>query len=105
MREPGLLLHLGASGYYKHLSGAAGDDFRLRQRPESYVFSTRLADTGVLPADGLTTAGMELAGVIGPVSIQAEHLVSRVDSREQGELDFDGSYIYLSWFPTGESRS
>ncbi len=98
------VLHLGVSGYHKHLGSDAGADFRVRQRPESHLFGTRLLDTGTIPADSSSVLGVELAGAMGPFLMQAEYLRNRVDLIDAGTSDFDGAYAWLSWIATGESR-
>jgi len=98
------LVHIGASGMRQHFGADAGQDFRLRQRPEVHLFSTRLLDTGGIDADDSSTLGIEFAAVAGPLSAQAEYLRKRVDYSEQPSATFDGFYTYLSWLVTGESR-
>lgn len=103
--EEDRLIHVGASGYYKYLGKDAGPEFRLRQRPETHLFATRLLDTGAMPADSTTVIGVELAGATGPFSFQSEYLRDRVDYTDLGTAEFSGAYAYLSWVATGESRS
>ncbi len=99
------LLHIGASAYRRHLGADAGLGFRIRQRPESRVFLTRLVDTGRIDADDFTVIGAEFATVRGPWSLQAEHLVAKADLRNRSSREFSGSYVFGSWFATGESRT
>jgi phosphate-selective porin OprO and OprP len=98
------LVHVGASGYYKHLGAEAGRNFRVRQRPESRIFSVRLADTGPRDADSTAALGAEFATVHGPLSFQGEYMVNRVDY-VAGDATFDGAYVQASWFATGERRA
>jgi phosphate-selective porin OprO/OprP len=98
------VLHFGVSAMRRHLGSDAGTDFRIRQRPESRVFPTRLIDTGRIPTKDVTILGAEIAAVRGPWTFQAEHIRSNVDLRSGATVDFDGAYTFASWFATGESR-
>ena len=83
-----------------------GDDIRFRQRPEFHAAANRLVDTGnITNVDNIQRYGLEAAAVAGPFSIQGEYLKTKV-SRDNGmtDVDFDGSYVYASYFLTGESR-
>lgn len=99
------LIHLGISGYHKHLGADAGRNFRIRQRPESRIFSTRLVDTGTIDADSTAALGLEFAAIWGPFSLQGEYMRNRVDYTAQPAATFDGAYGFASWFVTGESRA
>ncbi len=97
------VLHLGVSSFYRDVRGK--NRYRLRSRPESslapYFFSTgQLADV-----DDAVAFAVEVAGAIGPVSIQAEYMRTQL-WRDEGRSNpyFDGAYAEASWFPTGESR-
>jgi phosphate-selective porin OprO and OprP len=98
------LLHLGASAAKRHFGADAGVGFRVRQRPESRVFATRLVDTGRIDSDDFTVYGAEFAAIRGPWSMQGEYLTARAELRNRTEVDFDGAYVQTSWFATGESR-
>lgn len=98
-------LHLGVAASME--SPQLGDDAaRFRARPEANVDGDRLIDTGTITnVDDITKYGLEAAWVQGPFSLQAEYLNANV-SRTAGNPDaeFDGYYVYGSWFLTGESR-
>ena len=103
LREEERVLHLGVSSFYRGVRGK--NRYRLRSRPESslapYLFSTgRLADV-----DDAVAFAVEVAGAIGPVSIQGEYSRTKL-WRDAGRRDpsFYGAYVEASWFPTGESR-
>jgi phosphate-selective porin OprO/OprP len=55
-----------------------------------------------LIADDYTTANLEAALVMGPLSVQSELFATRVDDVGQ---DFYGGYVYGSYFLTGENRA
>ncbi|WP_321393019.1 OprO/OprP family phosphate-selective porin [Emcibacter sp.] len=106
------LVHVGASVRHRELDEAG--EVRYRQRPHNhqagrYVdtsFHDPIADETVhIAADSDTFYGLELAGVMGPFSAQAEwawqtaNLTAMTDN-----ATFSGGYIDLSYFITGESR-
>lgn len=102
--DAGRFLHLGVSGYRRHLTSDSGASFRIRQRPEVRVFGTRLVDTGPHPASNSTALGLELAGSNGPLAVQGEYLRNRVAYRQQEDATFHGGYLQAGWFLTGEHR-
>ncbi len=97
-RKRNQVLHIGGSFEYRSLD----DRFRIRTRPESGSAS-RLITTDLLrDADDVVTFGLEAAAVWGPFSVQGEYLRTNLFRSE--DVAFDGGYVQLSWFPTGESR-
>lgn len=106
MRTDNSLLHLGFAATVYEPEHSNDQTFRFRQRPESRPDGTRLIDTGVISdADEATAYGAELLWMRGPASLQAEYITTKV-SRTAGlpSVDFDGWYVALSYFLTGESR-
>jgi phosphate-selective porin OprO/OprP len=103
--EDGKILHLGASGYWRRPGG--NGVVRFRDRPEIAVDSIRLVDTGNIAARSYHLLAGEVAGVWGPVTAQAEYLRVGVNRSAPGlsNVNFDGGYVALSYFLTGESRS
>ena len=101
----GGLVHLGAASYYRRLGRDAGDGFRVRQRPESRIFATRLVDTGAADAASSAAAGVEFAGLWGSWSVQGELMRNYVDYYTLPNATYDGAYLYASWFATGEQRA
>ena len=98
------VIHLGVAASYR---GSDGDnEIRFRERPESHVTDTRLVDTDIIPAyDNETLYGLEAAAVFGPFSAQSEYMQASVDVSGSGsDPDFNGWYIYGSYFLTGEHR-
>ena len=100
----GRLLHLGVSGSYIDPNGAV----RFRSRPEAHL-APRFVDTRVgttdIPSDQAWLVGTEAAFICGPFSLQAEYIRTWVDTIAGGTADFDGYYVYGSWFVTGEQRA
>ena len=96
------VLHLGIAGAWEDPND---NDMRFRARPESHKTSTRLVDTGAIPdPDQFTRLGLEAATVLGPFSLQGEYITVAAESETVDDADFDGWYVYGSWFLTGESR-
>ncbi|MGD2074678.1 MAG: OprO/OprP family phosphate-selective porin [Gammaproteobacteria bacterium] len=100
--EKGRVLHLGAAGAWEDPND---NDVRFRARPESHKTGTRLVDTADIPEpDTFTRYGLEAATVLGPFSLQGEYMGIAAQSDAVSDPDFDGWYVYGSWFLTGESR-
>ncbi len=94
------LLHVGGSFSTRDPNG----DTRYRSRPEAR-FVDFLVDTGDFPASRIKLYGIELVGVRGPWSFQAEYIQSNVSGTDSGSANFWGSYVQVGWFITGEQKS
>ena len=57
-----------------------------------------------IDATGSSIIGLEAAGVLGSYWAQAEYIRNDVDTDNLGDLTFDGVYVELGYFITGESR-
>ena len=95
------LVHLGGSYSVRALRGAA---YTVDFKGESALTTNSVAATS-LAADGVQLAGLEGAWVSGPLSLQSEYVVSMVDQVNGPQADFEGGYIFASWFLTGETRT
>ncbi|MDH5822790.1 porin [Luteimonas sp. RD2P54] len=113
LREPGRVLHLGASATRETPDSRIGEDgarmpasVRWRAKPEAALTSVRLVDSGALPGvDAIDRQGLELLWIAGPWSVQGEYL--RQSTSLEGALptySTDGYYVFASWVLTGESR-
>lgn len=101
--DPGQVIHLGFSSEYRRLDSS--DEVRFRARPESSVTNQRLVNTGRIEGGDYTLKfNAEIAAVYGPFSLQGEYFHTQVARNGLSDLNFDGSYIYGSYFITGESR-
>lgn len=94
------VLHLGLSASY---TASRKDAFQYRSTPECFV-APFVVDTGEMKAEYSAIYGLEAAFIRGPWTLQAEHLHSYVNRNDGDNVRFMGSYAYLSWFITGESR-
>lgn len=94
------LVHLGTGVLHTHDHDGL---MRYRARPQIHE-GPFLMDTGVFPARSSTSANLEFATVMGPVSLQSEWFVTNVDRTAAGNATIYGGYAYLSWFLTGENR-
>ncbi len=107
--EPGHILQLGLSGYYRDdlKEGGFADAVRLSDRPNVRVDGGTLADTGVIRnVESLNYLGLETTYVNGPLTLAGEY--GRVTAERKAgleKLEFDGYYVYGTWFLTGESRN
>ncbi len=104
MKSDSGVVHLGASLVSYESVNSTTDTMRFRQRPESRNDGSRLIDTGNIPADGATAYGLEAAWAGGPFSVQGEYMATSVDVIGGPDADFDGYYLFGSWFVTGEAR-
>lgn len=114
INEPGRLIHVGASGY--RVQDLAGNSVALADRPnvrvdngniESVTIPGGVSATGV--QTGVKTAtyyDLEGAGILGPFAVQGEYNHMHLDRFGTApSLNFDGYYVYGTFFLTGESRS
>lgn len=126
------LVHLGASTSWRHATRGGnevtGPQFvRFRARPEQRDFAedidgtshdgvlnpgnaNRLVDTGNIQANSATIIGTEFVWIRGPFSLQAEYAFTSangavVSKKNVGDQWFDGGYIQVSYFLTGENRT
>lgn len=102
--EKGKLLHLGVSGAYEEQNDS---ELRFRSRMEAHGVDTRYLNTDFIPKPDTTSKlGLEAATVYGPFSLQGEYYFVSADSDQANfdEPDYNGGYIFGSWFITGESR-
>lgn len=93
------LFHVGISATQKD----TGSTFRFRARPEAHL-SGRFVDTGRFTADSATIFDLELAGVFGPFWFAGEYLTADVDATSAGDPSFDGFFVQVGYFLTGEHR-
>ncbi len=107
------VLHLGLGATWReptennssNTSGAKFSTVRFRSKPESNILAQRFVDTGeIRNVDQYTTTGLELAGAIGPASLQAEYQTTQVTRDNGPSLDFSGWYAQAAYTLTGEKR-
>jgi phosphate-selective porin OprO/OprP len=107
------LVHVGASAY--HAQDLAGNAVTLASAPNVRVDNGQLesvAIAGSVAANGVQTGvkdatfyGLEGAGVYGPFAVQGEYSHMHLDRYgTAASLNFDGYYVFGSFFLTGESR-
>ncbi|HOV33830.1 MAG TPA: porin [Candidatus Hydrogenedens sp.] len=102
------LLHLGLAYSHRNPDGAT---LRYKTTPECALANTytdtdryegfRITDA---VADDVDLFGTEFLLIYGPLSIQAEQAFSYVDTDFSGSREFQGGYVYTSYFLTGENR-
>ena len=102
----GAVLHLGLSGAYR-APDQGFNHLRIRARPEAHLADISFVDSRTIRAvDNYTVLGAEFAGARGPTLLQAEYIHSFVNRAPgRSDLQFDGWYVFGSWFITGESHS
>ncbi len=102
--DDNIAVHLGASGYWREPD--SDNEVSFEERPESHVTNVRLVDTDTIDdVNSYYGIGGELAAVWGPFSAQGEYIYTNVDRDDASDPDFDGFYVFGSYFLTGESRN
>lgn len=103
------LVHVGASAFHA-TNFAANTLTNIGDRPNTRVdggqiVSATITGTATTGAKSADFIGGEAAFVYGPFSLQGEYgslTVNRLAGAE--DVNFDGFYLFGSWFLTGESR-
>lgn len=95
------LIHTGLDFLY---TDPRTDTARFRARPGEIRETQRLIDTGLIPANSFSVAGLELATVTGPFSLQSELYATSVDRIQTSDVMLYGGYFQGSYFLTGENR-
>lgn len=94
------LVHLGAGVLY---TDDQNNTVQFRARPQIHE-GPRLIDSGILDATSYTTGNVEAAVVWGPVTVQSEAFLSRVNMSIADPATIGGAYTHVSYFLTGENR-
>ena len=108
-RMTGLPVYSGSGRRLVHLGGSYSirnpnnNTISFSARPEAR-FSPDFIATGDISADKGTIWGLEAAAVFGQLWTQFEWLQSDVPSDDLGNLSFEGSYVEVGYFWTGETR-
>ena len=101
------LLQTGLSYSYRDIPGLVPGQlrgYRLRAKPEANL-APCVVNTGWLDdTDHVNALGPELLFVYGPFSVQSEYLWLWLDRTAHAGAAFDGGYIFVSYFLTGENR-
>jgi phosphate-selective porin OprO/OprP len=105
--DAGKIVHLGVSGFYRARlkSGDVADAVRLNDRPNIRIDNGNIADTGVITnVRSMRYAGVEAAGVLGPVTVAGEAGRLWLDRIRSRNARFSGYYGYATYMVTGETR-
>jgi phosphate-selective porin OprO/OprP len=98
------VVHLGVDYIHRFRDGTP-DTLRYRQSPGSHL-AQYWADTESFAANDADVLNLELAGVCGPFSAQAEFTRSWVQgSKGLRDSQLWGLYAFVSYFLTGEQRA
>ena len=96
------LLHTGIAYSYRD---AQDDQVQFEAKPEAHLGEYVVNTGAITGVDHYHLLGLEAALVYGPFSAQAEYYSTWVDRPGAEELNFQGMYVYFSYFLTGENRS
>jgi len=95
------LLHAGIAYSYRD---AQDDQVQFRARPEAHLGEYVVNTGAITGVDHYHLLGLETALVYGPFSAQAEYYKTWLDRPGAADLEFQGMYVYFSYFLTGEHR-
>ncbi len=104
----GVKVHVGASFFSRNENGMTYNH-GYKQRPHNHQ-SEKYVRSQKFDIDRETFFGLELASVMGPFSAQAEwawmkNSLASTETATAKDPSYNGGYISLSYFVTGESRS
>lgn len=101
-------MHLGGAYSYRHASDGG---LQYRSRPEAFGNSDAsnpatpyFVDTGNIAAQYAQLFGAEFLWVNGPLSVQSEYVLAPVNRTLGPDALFQGGYLNVSYFLTGEHR-
>tara|TARA_B100001057_G_scaffold501255_1_gene622684 strand:+ start:5961 stop:7112 length:1152 start_codon:yes stop_codon:yes gene_type:complete len=92
------LLHLGAAFSSR---SSSDNTYSISSRAENHL-GTKLLEMDLDDVNGTDLIGLELAFVMGSLSIQGEYVMNSVEAME--DYSFSGYYGQVSYFLTGEKR-
>jgi len=95
------LLHTGVAYSYRD---AQDDQVQFKARPEAHLGEYVVNTGAITGVDHYHLLGLETALVYGPFSAQAEYYNTWLDRPGAAGLNFQGVYVYFSYFLTGEHR-
>ena len=96
----------GYSNSFSYRFNANQDSTQFRSRPEIATVNDYFVDTGAIAnADRVGRFSLEASQVRGRFSWQTELLAARVERDGAEAVDFWGTYVFVSWFLTGDSRN
>jgi len=106
VHEKARAVHFGVAVAFR---GPSDDtqNVNFSSKPESSVTPVSLVTTGdIAQVRSYVNSVVEAAVVYGPFSVQGEYFHSALRRNANfSNVEFQGSYIFTSWFLTGESRS
>ena len=97
-------IHLGGSFSYR--VNADEEYTRFRSRPEIGTVNSYFVDTGqISAADKVLRTSLEASRVAGRLSWQMELMAGKVQRKGAETVDFQGAYVFVSWFLSNDSRN
>ncbi|MDY7396508.1 porin [Aureibaculum sp. 2210JD6-5] len=95
------LLHLGLG--YSFRKPNSTNSYRISSRPEAHLSNKKYIDTELIEnVNNLNMLNFETAFVTGPLSLQAEYLIT--DLKADENYNFSSYYGQVSYFLTGEQK-
>lgn len=101
-------IHLGSSFFTRNKNGMSFNH-GYSQKPHNHQ-SGKLTSSQKFDIDRETFFGLEMAGVMGPFALQTEwawmkNSLAATETATSNDPSYNGGYVELSYFVTGESRS
>ncbi|CAH9017093.1 OprO/OprP family phosphate-selective porin [Candidatus Nitrosacidococcus sp. I8] len=102
--EPGQVIHIGSSTYYRNFTKSPSLDFSVS--PESHLSPNFIGTNLLLGAQNTLLLQGELSTVWGAFHAQSEYFYTQIErKRSLSQLNFNGWYAQAGYFLTGESRN
>ena len=96
------LLHLGTAYSYRDI---ADGTVAFSQRPEADLGSSVVGTGTITGVPAYQLVGLEAAFVYGPFRVESEYMKAFVQRSGFADPEFDGAYLQVSYFLTGEQRN
>lgn len=99
------VLHLGVAGSYR-ANDQSGQTVSFSVKPESFLFTTPLVNTGTIgAAENTSRVGFEAAYQTGPLRVQGEYILTEVERNgAQPGTTFHGGYIEAGYTINANGR-
>jgi phosphate-selective porin OprO/OprP len=99
------VVHIGLNATWEQPEDNVNNTIQFRSRPESHL-TDYLVDTGVITdVSSINRNALEFAFVFASFSLQSEYMHVFLERKNaQVNLEFNGAYVYASWFINGGPR-
>jgi len=98
------ILHVGLAGSLRDMAGKV---YQIKNTAEVHL-ANKIVKSPAIVADKMSLLGVELGGIFGSLSFQSEYMRAFVDALSDSadeNAHYDGYYLQIGYFLTGESPS